>query len=93
MSPTDPGPPRVAERLVRMVREVGTAADSRRPVTASVGVAIARPEDSVTTLINSADEAAYRAKQAGGDRFVTLASFSPPDSQDVGSGPRAANAG
>lgn len=85
--------PIVAERLVRTVRELGTAADPRRPVTASVGVAIARPEDSVTTLINSADEGAYRAKQAGGNRFVTLASFSPPDSQDIGSGPRTAQAG
>jgi diguanylate cyclase (GGDEF)-like protein len=85
--------PIVAERLVRTVREVGTAADPRRPVTASVGVAIARPEDSVTTLINSADEGAYRAKQAGGDRFVALVSYSPPDSQDVGSGPRAASMG
>jgi diguanylate cyclase (GGDEF)-like protein len=85
--------PIVAERLVRTIRELGTVADPRRPVTASVGVAIARPEDSVTTLINSADEGAYRAKQAGGDRFVTLVSFSPPDSQDIGSGPRAAQAG
>jgi predicted signal transduction protein with EAL and GGDEF domain len=62
-------------------------------VTASLGVAIARPEDTVNTLLNSADDAAYRAKQAGGDRFVALVSFSPPDSQDIGSGPRAAKTG
>jgi diguanylate cyclase (GGDEF)-like protein len=85
--------PIVAERLVGTVRNVGVAADPRRPVTASLGVAIARPEDTVNTLLNSADDAAYRAKQAGGDRFVALVSFSPPDSQDIGSGPRAAKTG
>jgi diguanylate cyclase (GGDEF)-like protein len=86
--------PIVAERLVRTVRGLGSEADARRPVTASLGVAIARPEDSVNTLLSAADEAAYRAKAAGGDRFVTLVSHSlAPDSQDVGSGPRTARAG
>lgn len=85
--------PIVAERLTKTIRTVGTAADPRRPVTASVGVAIARPEDTVTTLLNSADEGAYRAKQAGGDRFVTLVSSTPPDSQQLDSGPRAAKTG
>jgi diguanylate cyclase (GGDEF)-like protein len=59
----------VAERLVRTVREVGTEADPERPVTASVGVAIPRLEDDVTVVLNQADEAAYAAKQEGGDRY------------------------
>jgi diguanylate cyclase (GGDEF)-like protein len=59
----------VAERVVRMVREVGTEADPRRPVTASVGVAIPRIDDDVTIVLNLADEAAYAAKQEGGDRY------------------------
>ena len=59
----------VADRLVRTVREVGTEADAVRPVTASVGVAIPRLEDDVTVVLNQADEAAYAAKQKGGDRF------------------------
>jgi len=85
--------PVVAERLIKTIRDIGTAADARRPVTASIGVAIARPEDTVTTLLNSADEGAYRAKQAGGNRFVALVSYTPPDSQQLDSGPRTAKAG
>jgi len=62
----------VAERLVQTVRAVGTSADPRRPVTASVGLALAQPEDDVTHVLNAADEAAYRAKQAGGDRHYAI---------------------
>jgi two-component system cell cycle response regulator len=58
----------VAERVVRTVRELGTAADPRRPVTVSVGVTIPRIDDDVTVVLNQADEAAYAAKQEGGDR-------------------------
>ena len=59
----------VAERMVRTVREIGSEADPLRPVTASVGVAIPRLEDDVSVALNQADEAAYAAKQDGGDRF------------------------
>jgi diguanylate cyclase (GGDEF)-like protein len=59
----------VAERIVRTIREVGTAADPRRPVTVSVGVAIPHIDDDVTVVLNQADEAAYAAKQDGGDRY------------------------
>jgi diguanylate cyclase (GGDEF)-like protein len=59
----------VAERVVRTVREVGTEADPRRPVTVSVGVAVAREDDDVTLVLNQADEAAYAAKQDGGDQY------------------------
>jgi diguanylate cyclase (GGDEF)-like protein len=58
----------VAERVVRTVRETGTVADPLRPVTVSVGVAIPRLDDDVTVVLNQADEAAYAAKQEGGDR-------------------------
>jgi diguanylate cyclase (GGDEF)-like protein len=59
----------VAERVVRTVREIGTEADPVRPITVSVGVAMARIEDDVTIVLNQADEAAYAAKQEGGDRY------------------------
>ncbi|HEX3597625.1 MAG TPA: GGDEF domain-containing protein [Polyangiaceae bacterium] len=59
----------VAERVVRTIREVGTEADPRRPVTVSVGVAVARVDDDVSILLNQADEAAYAAKQDGGDQY------------------------
>jgi diguanylate cyclase (GGDEF)-like protein len=59
----------VAERLVRTVRFIGEGLNARRPVTVSVGIAIAKPEDDVDTLLNAADDAAYRAKAEGGDRY------------------------
>jgi diguanylate cyclase (GGDEF)-like protein len=59
----------VAERVVRTVREIGTVADPVRPITVSVGVAIPRLDDDVTVVLNQADEAAYAAKQEGGDRY------------------------
>jgi diguanylate cyclase (GGDEF)-like protein len=82
----------VAERLVCAIREVGAEADPRRPVTASIGLAVARPEDDVTILLNVADDGAYRAKQAGGNQ---LHAVSPPASEIrvLDSGPRAAKAG
>ncbi|HVU02310.1 MAG TPA: GGDEF domain-containing protein [Polyangiaceae bacterium] len=76
----------VAERLVQTVRSVGTEADPKRPVTASVGLSFARAEDDVTILLNTADDAAYRAKEAGGDRFLVA---TVPDRESFSSGPRA----
>ncbi len=58
---------RVADRLVRAIREVGIRCDPDRPVTGSVGVAIAKPSDGARPVIHRADAHAYRAKQAGGD--------------------------
>ncbi len=64
---TDPeAASRVGERLVLAVREAGR--DNN--VTASVGIAIAEGSDSVGSLQSRADQAAYRAKQKGGDCFV-----------------------
>ncbi len=82
----------VAERLVRTVHQVGTEADPRRPVTASLGLAIAQPEDSLTMLLSAADEGAYRAKQAGGDR-VHLELLPKSEVTPRQSGFRAAKAG
>jgi diguanylate cyclase (GGDEF)-like protein len=84
----------VAERLVRTIRDVGTFADPRRPVTVSVGVAIALPEDDVTLLLNTADDGAYLAKQAGGDCVrAARSAATPATATKLGSGPRAARAG
>lgn len=63
----------VAERLVAEIREVGTRFDAAHPVTASAGVAIARPGDTLAGVLRRADENAYRAKQSGGDRVVVAA--------------------
>jgi diguanylate cyclase (GGDEF)-like protein len=64
---------RAAERLATSVRAVGERFDAARPVTASIGLALAREEDAVASLLRRADESAYRAKQAGGDRVVGAA--------------------
>jgi len=74
----------VAERVVRTVREIGTEADPRRPVTVSVGVAVARLDDDVTVVLNQADEAAYAAKQEGGDRYRVACSPSISHINDLG---------
>jgi diguanylate cyclase (GGDEF)-like protein len=80
----------VAERVVRTVREIGTEADPIRPITVSVGVAMARLDDDVTILLNQADEAAYAAKQKGGDQYrIALA---PTVSEISGLGEEAAKA-
>jgi diguanylate cyclase len=63
----------VAERIVEAVREIGASHTPSRPVTASVGLALALPEDSPATLLRRADEHAYRAKRSGGDRAILAA--------------------
>ncbi|KFN50264.1 GGDEF domain-containing protein [Arenimonas composti] len=61
---------RVAERIVQEMR---SALWTRRPVTASVGVAEARPGDDAAALIARADAALYAAKGAGRNRAVLAA--------------------
>jgi diguanylate cyclase (GGDEF)-like protein len=61
----------VAERVTKAVSEIGASFDANVPVTASAGIAIAETADSVSTLVQRADEAAYRAKQAGGNRVAS----------------------
>jgi diguanylate cyclase (GGDEF)-like protein len=60
----------VAERVAQSVRDAAQRFDSERHVTASVGIAVAAPSDTVANLLRRADENAYRAKQGGGDRVV-----------------------
>jgi diguanylate cyclase (GGDEF)-like protein len=58
----------VAGRVSVAVREVGLKFDAEKPVTASLGVAVAHADDSVASIIRRADGNAYRAKQGGGNR-------------------------
>ncbi len=60
----------VAERVAQSVRDAARRFDATRPVTASVGIAVASPGDTVAALLRRADENAYKAKQDGGDRVV-----------------------
>ena len=62
----------VAQRVVASVHKVGRSRWPTTPVTASVGVAFARPDDDVTALLRRADIQAYAAKRAGGDRVSLL---------------------
>lgn len=63
----------VAERLAETIADVGRRFDAARPVTASVGLAVAQPGDAVAALLRRADDNAYRAKQAGGNRVIASA--------------------
>lgn len=69
----------VAERLVAAAREAGEGFDAERPITASVGVAHARPDDGARALVQRADVEAYRAKAAGGDGLRMEGAASHPD--------------
>jgi diguanylate cyclase (GGDEF)-like protein len=62
----------VAERLADSVRTAAERFDAKHPVTASLGVASAEPSDTVAALLRRADENAYRAKQSGGNRVVSV---------------------
>lgn len=67
----------VAARVVEGIREVGLRFDPERPVTASVGLATARPDDDPRGLLQRADRASYDAKARGGD-CVARESLLPP---------------
>jgi diguanylate cyclase (GGDEF)-like protein len=63
-----------AARIVEAVREVGERfGHGKATVTASVGLAAARADDTPASLLRRADETSYRAKQSGGDRVVLAA--------------------
>ena len=55
-----------AERIVSAVARVGSERTMDRPVTASIGLTMAKPDDDVGTLLRRADSEAYTAKRAGG---------------------------
>ncbi len=67
-----------AQRVVLGVREAGLLFDPRRPITASVGLAIALEDDEPGALLQRADRAAYSAKARGGDRMTTERETPPP---------------
>jgi diguanylate cyclase (GGDEF)-like protein len=62
----------VASRLAFKIREAGTVFDPDLPVTASVGLAQAKPGDTPRDLLARADTLAYESKRAGGDRVSVV---------------------
>ena len=60
----------VAERLRGAIEAGGLAYADGKPVTVSVGVAYARPADTAHDVVERADRALYRAKNAGRNRVV-----------------------
>ncbi len=62
----------VAARIVDHARDVGRETFPAMPVTASVGIATARPDDDAASLVRRADEGVYAAKRGGGDRAVAV---------------------
>jgi diguanylate cyclase (GGDEF)-like protein len=66
------GPERVAERLLAVLRqpvELDAVGGRPHPCSASIGIALG-PRASADELLRDADLAMYRAKQAGGGRYV-----------------------
>jgi PleD family two-component response regulator len=60
----------VAGRIVTILRGLGPSGPATE-ITASVGVAVGDGHSSAEDLLADADDAAYRAKATGRDRFVT----------------------
>lgn len=56
-------------RFVTAIREVGMKFDPAHPVTASAGLSIARPGDSIASVLKRADDFAFAAKGKGGNRL------------------------
>jgi diguanylate cyclase (GGDEF)-like protein len=69
-----------AERVVEAVARVGGERWAQTPVTASVGLAMARAEDEISTVLRRADAEAYTAKRAGGNRLSVAPHFTPTKS-------------
>jgi diguanylate cyclase (GGDEF)-like protein len=59
-----------AERVTAALADVGARFDPSRLVTASVGVAVAHPGDTVAAVLHRADDSSYGAKRSGGNRVV-----------------------
>lgn len=59
-----------ARRLCEALRETVAYASQALPVTASIGLVQALPDDTVSSLMQRADRALYAAKRGGRDRVV-----------------------
>jgi len=60
----------VVRRIVDSVRKHPFQFDGKRlPFSVSVGVAFFKPDMSITQIVGAADQALYKAKQAGKDRY------------------------
>jgi diguanylate cyclase (GGDEF)-like protein len=68
----DAGTTVVAERLLDVLREPFEIADVATTVTASIGVALATPDQSPDEWLRDADIALYEAKGAGRNRYVVF---------------------
>jgi diguanylate cyclase (GGDEF)-like protein len=71
--PSEPGLRTVAERVLATVSATGFVWNGRTvPVEVSVGGALGVPDadDFATRLVDAADQAAYDAKRAGGNRYA-----------------------
>ncbi|WP_197024682.1 PAS domain S-box protein [Cellulomonas sp. KRMCY2] len=64
---------RIADTIRRAVSAPIPTAERQLVVTLSIGVTLAVPGESVDAMIARADQAMYRAKQAGGDRVMSKA--------------------
>jgi len=65
-----PGCLSVVRRLVTSVREHKFVFDGKRlPFSISVGLAFFKPDMSITQMVGAADQALYKAKQGGRDRY------------------------
>jgi two-component system cell cycle response regulator len=62
-----------AERLRRRIvaSPISLSPELSLPLTLSIGVAAARPDDTALSLLKRADDALYRAKQAGRNRVIS----------------------
>lgn len=71
----------VAQRLLTLVRGHTFAFEGKTlPVTVSLGVANYQPQQSISDFVAAADEALYRAKQGGRNRFEVAPAPEPPAS-------------
>ena len=62
----------LAEALQAAVRDPLPIASATLAVSASIGVTLFQPGESVDALVARADAAMYRAKQAGRDRVIPI---------------------